>query len=56
LHEPGDFEEAIQLVAAGKPPLDASITQASPVEKTERVFETIDQNPEGAKYLIQCSE
>ena len=54
LYEPEDFEEAIQLVADGKLPLDALITQVRQIEDTQQVFETIDANPEGMKYLIQC--
>jgi 2-desacetyl-2-hydroxyethyl bacteriochlorophyllide A dehydrogenase len=54
LYEPQDFEEAIQLVAEGKLPLDPLITQVSPIDETQQVFETIDASPEGMKYLIQC--
>jgi 2-desacetyl-2-hydroxyethyl bacteriochlorophyllide A dehydrogenase len=56
LYEPEDFDEAIQLAAGGKLPLEALITQVSPIEETQKVFETIDANPEGMKYLIQCGE
>jgi 2-desacetyl-2-hydroxyethyl bacteriochlorophyllide A dehydrogenase len=56
LYEAADFDEAIQLAAGEKLPLDALITQVDPIEATQRVFETIDANPQGMKYLIQCGE
>jgi (R,R)-butanediol dehydrogenase/meso-butanediol dehydrogenase/diacetyl reductase len=56
LYEAKDFDEAIQLAAAGELPLDALITQVDPIEATQHVFETIDANPEGMKYLIQCGQ
>ena len=56
LYEPEDFDKAIQLAAAGVLPLDALITRVDPLEATQQVFEAIDANPEGMKYLIQCSD
>jgi len=56
LYEPEDFEEAIAMVAANRLPVDALITQVSPIDQTQKVFQTIDSNPEGMKYLIQCRE
>lgn len=55
LYEPQDFEEAIQLVAAKRLPIDSLITQVSPIEEIQKVFETIDANPAGMKYVIDCS-
>jgi 2-desacetyl-2-hydroxyethyl bacteriochlorophyllide A dehydrogenase len=54
VYEPEDFEEAIWLVSSGKIPLDKLITQISPLEDVQQVFEAIDNNPEGMKYLINC--
>jgi 2-desacetyl-2-hydroxyethyl bacteriochlorophyllide A dehydrogenase len=54
VYEPEDFEEAIQLTAEGHIPLNALITQVSPLAEVQKVFETIDSNPEGVKYLINC--
>lgn len=56
LYEPEDFDAAIQLAAEGVLPLDALITRVDPLEATQQVFEAIDANPEGMKFLIQCSE
>ncbi len=56
LYEPQDFEEAIELIAGGRMAIDSLITQVSPIEEAQRVFETIDANPAGMKYVIQCGE
>ena len=56
LYEPQDFDEAIQLVADGRLPTDSLITQVSPLEETQKVFEMIDANPAGMKYVIDCGE
>lgn len=56
LYEPEDFDEAIRLAASGVLPLESLITQVDPIEATQKVFETIDANPEGMKYLIQCGK
>jgi len=54
LYEAQDFEEAIALAAAGALPLDPLITQVSPIDEVLQAFETIDSEPTGIKYLIQC--
>ena len=56
VYEPEDFEEAIRLAANGALPLDRLITQVAPLAEAKNVFETIDANPAGMKYLLQCSE
>lgn len=56
LYEHEDFDEAIRLAASGVLPLDSLITRVDSIEATQRVFETIDANPEGMKYLIQCGK
>ena len=55
LYDPEDFERAIELVAAEDVPVDAIITQVNPLEEVQQVFETIDRNPEGMKYVLKCS-
>jgi (R,R)-butanediol dehydrogenase/meso-butanediol dehydrogenase/diacetyl reductase len=56
VYEPEDFDEAIELAASGKLPLDQLVTQISPLDEIQRVFETIDNNPAGMKYLLKCAE
>lgn len=53
VYEPEDFDEAIALAASGTLPLDKMITQVSPLADAKKVFETIDQNPAGMKYLLE---
>ena len=55
LYEECDFEEAIQLATAGKLSLDKLITAIQPIDQVQHTFETIDANPSGIKYLIQCT-
>ena len=54
VYEPEDFEQAIQLAASGELPLDKLITQVLPLAEAKQVFETIDANPAGMKYMLQC--
>lgn len=54
VYEAQDFEEAIRLAASGVLPLDKLITQVSPLKDIQQVFETIDRNPAGMKYLLDC--
>ncbi len=54
LYEEGDFDEAIALAATGQLHLDALITQVSPIDEVQSTFETLDANPDGIKYLIDC--
>lgn len=55
VYEPEDFEEAIQLAASGRIPLESLITQVNPLDDVQKIFETIDANPAGMKYLLNCS-
>lgn len=54
LYEPQDFDEAIALACSGALHLDRLITQVTPIDGVQRVFETIDASPDGLKYLIDC--
>ena len=56
VYEPEDFEQAIALAAEGKLPLERLITKVAPLESVQDVFQTIDRNPQGMKYLLNCSE
>ena len=55
LYEEKDFEEAIELASAGHLCLDKLITQVRPIDEVQQAFEAIDANPDGIKYLIDCS-
>jgi 2-desacetyl-2-hydroxyethyl bacteriochlorophyllide A dehydrogenase len=55
VYEPEDFDEAIALAASGTLPLNKMITQVSPLEDAKKVFETIDKNPAGMKYLLEIN-
>lgn len=54
LYEAEDFDEAIKLAAAGKLHLEKLITKVSPLVEVQQTFESIDANPDGIKYLIDC--
>ncbi|GAB3704796.1 alcohol dehydrogenase catalytic domain-containing protein [Spirosoma flavus] len=56
VYEPEDFDEAIRLAASGELPLDSLITQVSALDDIQSLFETIDNNPTGMKYLLKCAE
>ncbi len=55
VYEPEDFETAIAMAADGKLPLDRLITEVAPLSDLQQVFERIDRNPDGMKYLLKCS-
>ena len=55
VYEPLDFDEAIALAASGNLPLEQMITQISPLAAAQEVFETIDKNPAGMKYLLEIA-
>ena len=54
LYEEQDFDEAIELAASGNLHLDKLITQVNPIDDVQGCFETIEANPDGIKYLIDC--
>ncbi len=54
LYEADDYEEAIRIAASGKIPFDQLITRVSLLEDIQSVFDEIDRNPAGMKYLVQC--
>lgn len=54
LYEERDFDEAIDLASRGRLHLEQLITKISPIAEVQSVFETIDANPAGVKYLIDC--
>ena len=54
LYEEQDFDEAIELAASGQLHLDQLITQVNAIDEVQQTFETIEANPDGIKYLIDC--
>jgi 2-desacetyl-2-hydroxyethyl bacteriochlorophyllide A dehydrogenase len=54
VYEPEDFDEAIALAASSQLPLEKLISGIYPLEKTQEVFEEIERNPSGMKYLLDC--
>ena len=56
LYEEEDFDEAIALMGAGKLPIEELITKMYPIDDVQAAFETIEDHPEGIKYLIKCDE
>ncbi len=52
VYEPEDFEEAIALAASGKLPLEKLITETAPLHAAKQIFEMIDKNPAGMKYIL----
>ena len=54
LYEEMDYEEAIQLAASGSIPFEKLITKVANLTDIQAVFDEIDRNPEGMKYLISC--
>lgn len=56
LYEEQDFEEALSLMGDGKLPIEELITKVYPIDDVKVAFETIEDHPEGIKYLIKCDE
>ncbi|MEM9857564.1 MAG: alcohol dehydrogenase catalytic domain-containing protein [Bacteroidota bacterium] len=54
LYQEEDYEEAIRIASSGAIPFDELTTQVSALNKIQSVFEEIDNNPAGMKYLIDC--
>ncbi len=54
VYEPEDYEQAIALVNDGSLPLQKLITTVQPLKNIQKVFEDIDNNPDGMKVLLDC--
>nr|WP_010925655.1 alcohol dehydrogenase catalytic domain-containing protein [Microscilla sp. PRE1]AAK62863.1 MS141, putative dehydrogenase [Microscilla sp. PRE1] len=54
LYEEDDYEEAIRIAASGNIPFSKLITSKNTLDNIQQIFEEIDQNPAGMKYLIDC--
>ncbi len=56
LYEEEDYEEAIRIASSGQIPFDKLITKIDKLEHIQSIFETIDNNPAGMKYLLDCQQ
>ena len=54
VYEKEDYEKAITLVTANKLPFTQMITDVQPLSNIQKVFEGIDNNPDGMKVLMDC--
>ncbi len=56
VYEKEDYETAIALVTLNELPFEAMITDVQPLTSIQKVFEDIDNNPEGLKVLMDCQQ
>ncbi len=54
VYEYQDYEEAIRLVSNNELPVEKLISNVAPLDKVQQLFEEIDANPSGMKYLVDC--
>ncbi len=54
VYEREDYEKSIELITANELPFEAMITDVQPLSSIQKVFEDIDNNPEGLKVLMDC--
>ena len=54
VYEREDYERAIDLVTKNELPFEQMITDVQPLSKIQEVFESIDNNPDGMKVLMDC--
>ncbi|WP_223549066.1 zinc-binding dehydrogenase [Aestuariivivens sp. NBU2969] len=55
VYEKEDYEKSIALITANELPFEDMITDVQPLSTIQKVFERIDQNPDGMKVLMDCS-
>jgi 2-desacetyl-2-hydroxyethyl bacteriochlorophyllide A dehydrogenase len=54
VYEPEDFERSIELIAAGRLPLDRLVTAVEPLERLPAVFEGHADGSAAMKVLVDC--
>ena len=54
VYEEEDYEEAIGLITENALPFEQMITSVQPLTNIQKVFEDIDNNPDGMKVLMDC--
>lgn len=55
VYEKEDYEKSIALITANELPFEEMITDVQPLTNIQQVFESIDQNPDGMKVLMDCT-
>ena len=50
------MKQPIALVTANELPFEEMITDVQPLTSIQKVFEDIDNNPEGLKVLMDCQQ
>jgi 2-desacetyl-2-hydroxyethyl bacteriochlorophyllide A dehydrogenase len=56
VYEKEDYERAIELITKNELPFEEMITDIQPLSKIQQVFETIENNPDGMKVLMDCQK
>lgn len=56
VYEKEDYERAIELITANELPFEQMITDVQPLSNIQKVFENIDNNPDGMKVLMDCQK
>lgn len=54
VYEKEDYEKAINLITKNELPFEEMITDVQPLTNIQKVFENIDNNPDGMKVLMDC--
>ena len=54
VYEVEDYEKAINLITANELPFEDLITEVQPLSNIQKVFQDIDNNPDGLKVLMDC--
>ena len=55
VYEPQDFDQAIELVTKHEFPYEQIITDVKPLKDIQALFDSIDKNPAGMKFLVDCN-
>lgn len=56
VYEKEDYERSIALITANELPFEEMITDVQPLSQIQQVFESIDNNPDGMKVLMDCQK
>lgn len=54
VYEGEDYEASIDLITKNELPFETLITAVEPLDNIQQLFEQIDTNPNGMKYLVDC--